>query len=70
MHSPNLTQDNLAQIREMFPGCVTEALSENGDVGLKVDFDQLCQELSETIVEGPQERYHLNWPGKLFAAYI
>lgn len=29
-----------------------------------VDFDQLRQELSDAIVEGPQERYHLNWPGK------
>jgi len=29
-----------------------------------IDFDQLRQELSESIVEGPQERYHLNWPGK------
>jgi adenine-specific DNA-methyltransferase len=29
-----------------------------------VDFDQLRQELSDSIVEGPQERYHLNWPGK------
>lgn len=25
MHSPNLTQDNIARIRELFPGCVTEA---------------------------------------------
>jgi adenine-specific DNA-methyltransferase len=24
----------------------------------------LRQELTESIVEGPQERYHLNWPGK------
>jgi adenine-specific DNA-methyltransferase len=29
-----------------------------------VDFDLLRQELSKEIVEGPQERYHLNWPGK------
>ena len=29
-----------------------------------MDFDQLRQELSDSIVEGPQERYHLNWPGK------
>ena len=29
-----------------------------------MDFDQLRQELSESIVEGPQERYHLDWPGK------
>ena len=64
MHSPNLTEDNIARIREMFPGCVTEAQGEDGSVKLAVDFDQLRQELSDAIVEGPQERYHLNWPGK------
>jgi len=64
MHSPNLTQDNIARIRELFPNCVTEAKGENGAVKLAVDFDQLRQELAESIVEGPQERYHLNWPGK------
>lgn len=64
MHSPNLTEANIARIREMFPGCVTEAKGEDGSVKLAVDFDQLRQELSDVIVEGPQERYHLNWPGK------
>lgn len=64
MHSPDLTQDNIARIRELFPGCVTEAQGEDGKLKLVVDFDQLRQELSESIVEGPQERYHLNWPGK------
>ncbi|MBP9800274.1 MAG: site-specific DNA-methyltransferase [Sterolibacterium sp.] len=64
MHSPNLTEDNIARLREMFPGCVTEAKSEDGSVKLAVDFDQLRQELSASLVEGPQERYHLNWPGK------
>ena len=64
MHSPDLTQDNIAKIREMFPGCVTEAADESGNLRLAVDFDQLRQELSDSIVEGPQERYHLNWPGK------
>jgi adenine-specific DNA-methyltransferase len=64
MHSPNLTQDNIARIRELFPVCVTEARGEDGSVKLAVDFDQLKQELSSSIVEGPQERYHLNWPGK------
>jgi adenine-specific DNA-methyltransferase len=29
-----------------------------------VDFDQLRQELSTSLVDGPQERYTLNWPGK------
>ena len=64
MHSPNFTQDNIARVRDLFPDCVTEAKGEDGTVKLAVDFDQLRQELAESIVEGPQERYHLNWPGK------
>ena len=64
MHSPDLTQDNIARIRTLFPGCVTEATAEDGSVRLAVDFDQLRQELSGALVEGPQERYQLNWPGK------
>jgi adenine-specific DNA-methyltransferase len=64
MHSPDLTQDNIAKIRDLFPRCVTEANGEDGKLRLAVDFDQLRQELSDSIVEGPQERYHLNWPGK------
>ncbi len=64
MHSPNLTQDNIARIQALFPGCVTEAKDEDGSVKLAVDFDQLRQELSDSIVEGQQERYQLNWPGK------
>ena len=64
MHSPDLTQDHIARLRELFPGCVTEAQGEDGRVRLAVDFDLLRQELSGTLVEGPQERYQLNWPGK------
>ena len=64
MHSPDLTQDHIARLRELFPGCVTEARGEDGAVRLAVDLDLLRQELSGTLVEGPQERYQLNWPGK------
>lgn len=65
MHSPDLSQDNIAKIRDLFPGCVTEARDEaTGAVRLAVDFDQLRQELSDHLVEGPQERYRLDWPGK------
>lgn len=64
MHSPDLTQENIATIRELFPGCVTEAVDDSGKARLAVDFDQLRQELSDHIVEGPQERYRLDWPGK------
>lgn len=64
MHSPDLTQDNIARIRELFPDCVTEAKGEDGGVRLAVHFDQLRQSLSDSLVEGPQERYQLDWPGK------
>ena len=43
---------------------MTEAADETGKVRLAVDFDQLRQELSDNIVEGGQERYRLDWPGK------
>lgn len=64
MHSPNLTQENIARIRELFPNCVTEARDGQGVLKFAVDFDLLRQELSDHIVEGPQERYRLDWPGK------
>ena len=64
MHSPNLTDENIKKIRKLFPDCVTEAKDENGNLRYAVDFDQLRQELSDHIVEGPQERYRLDWPGK------
>ena len=64
MHSPNLTQDNIAKVRELFPSCVMEAEDESGKLRLMVDFDRLRQELSGSIIEGAQERYNLDWPGK------
>ena len=64
MHTPDITQDNIARIRELFPNCVTEAKDRNGNIVLAVDFDALRQELSESIVEGERERYRLDWPGK------
>lgn len=71
MHSPDLSQDNIAKIGELFPGCLTEARDEvTGKPRLAVDFDQLRQELSDSIVEGPQERYRLDWPGKREALTI
>ena len=64
MHSPDMTQQNIEKIRALFPNCVTESRGADGELKLAIDFDQLKQELSNSIVEGPQERYQLNWPGK------
>ena len=71
MHSPNLTQENVVKLAELFPTCVTESQAADGSLKRAIDFELLRQELSGSIVEGPQERYQLNWPGKreaLFAA--
>lgn len=65
LHTPNLTVANIEKIAALFPNCVTEAADEKtGQLKRAIDFDQLRQELSDHIVEGPRERYHLDWPGK------
>ena len=64
LHSPDLTQANIDKLAQLFPNCVTEVRDAAGVVKRSIDFDQLRQELSTSIVEGPQERYQLNWPGK------
>ncbi|MGP5090650.1 site-specific DNA-methyltransferase [Brachybacterium tyrofermentans] len=69
MHSPDLTQRNIDRIAELFPTAVTETLDGDGNPARTVDFDALRQELSDHVVEGPQERYQLDWPGKRAAAF-
>jgi adenine-specific DNA-methyltransferase len=64
MHTPDLTQNNVARIRELFPSCVIEVKDAHGPIKYAIDFDHLKQELSNQIIDGPQERYQLNWPGK------
>ena len=60
---------NINKIAELFPSVITESTDENGETKRAVDFDLLRQELSDHIVEGPQERYRLDWPGKRAAAF-
>lgn len=69
MHSPDLTQRNIDAIAEFFPTVITETVDADGNPTRAVDFDALRQELSDHIVEGPQERYQLDWPGKRAAAF-
>lgn len=64
MHSPNFVDQNIEKLASLFPNCVTEARNDKGELTKAIDFDLLKQELSTHIVEGPQERYQLNWPGK------
>lgn len=64
--TPDLTRQNIARLAELFPECMTEGPTDSAsDRGEQViDFDLLRQALANHLVEGPQERYRLDWPGK------
>lgn len=64
MQTTNVVNENIKKIGELFPNCLTETLDENGRPQMAIDFDQLKQELSKDIVEGPEERYQFIWPDK------
>jgi adenine-specific DNA-methyltransferase len=64
LHTPDLTAQNIERLAQLFANCVTEAQDEQGRLIRAIDFDQLRQELSGSIAEGPRERYRLDWPGK------
>ena len=64
MQTTNQVDENIKKIAELFPNCLTERLDENGKPEAAIDFDQLRQELSKDIVEGPEERYQFTWPDK------
>ena len=64
MQTTNIVDENIKRIGEMFPNCLTEVKDEKGRPQVAIDFDQLRQELSKNIVEGPEERYQFTWPDK------
>lgn len=64
MQTTNVVDENIKKIGDMFPNCLTERLNDEGKPELAIDFDQLRQELSKEIVEGPEERYQFTWPDK------
>lgn len=64
MQTTNIVDENIRRIGELFPNCITERRGSDGKPELAIDFDQLRQELSADIVEGPAERYQFTWPDK------
>ena len=63
MHSLDGVQRNIELIGELFPNAITE-VKRDGKVEHAIDFDVLRQELSDSIVEGREERYQFTWPDK------
>ena len=64
MQTTNMVDENIKRIGALFPNCLTERLNAEGKTEVAIDFDQLRQELSKDIVEGPEERYQFTWPDK------
>ncbi len=64
MKSMDITSENIAKIKALFPSAVTEVKGEDGKVRLAIDFDALKQELSEDLISDKAERYQMTWPDK------
>lgn len=64
LQTTDMVDENIKRIGELFPNCLTERLNDEGKPETAIDFDQLRQELSKNIVEGPEERYQFTWPDK------
>ena len=63
MHSLDGVERNIERIGKLFPNAITEVI-RGGKVEHAIDFDVLRQELSDSIVEGREERYQFTWPDK------
>lgn len=63
MHSLDGVQRNIELIGKLFTNAITE-VKRNGKVEHAIDFDVLRQGLSDSIVEGREERYQFTWPDK------
>ena len=63
LHSLDKVAANIDAIAALFPNAVTEVLRD-GKSERAIDFDMLRQELSDSIVEGREERYQFTWPDK------
>lgn len=69
MHTPDLADENFKKLAALFPNAVTETITgykANGGpiIERAIDADVLRQEISATVVDGPQERYQFTWPDK------
>ena len=64
MQTKDITDENIAKLKALFPNAVTEIKDDDGNIREAIDFDVLRQELSHEIVEGREERYQFTWPDK------
>ena len=60
--SLNVVQDNISQLKQLFPELITEDAS-----GAKIDVDVLKELVGEQVIDGDKERYNFTWHGKAAA---
>ena len=63
MRSLDGVAKNIELIGRLFPNAITE-VKRGEKLEKAIDFDILRQELSDSIVEGREERYQFTWPDK------
>ena len=59
-----MAEKNIEMLGQLFPNCLTEKKNDEGKIVKAIDFDKLRQELADSVVEGPEERYQFTWPDK------
>ena len=65
MQSSNGVEDNITKIAQLFPDCVTETVDErSGQPKHLIDFENLKQNLSDSVMSERAERYQFTWPDK------
>ena len=61
--TPDLTEENIEKLIELFPQVATEVEGEKGQIEKTIDFDAL-RDLLGDVADGQRERYQFTWPGK------
>lgn len=61
--TPDITEENIEKLIELFPQVATEVENSEGEVERAIDFDAL-RDLLGDVAEGQRERYQFTWPGK------
>lgn len=70
MMSRDVVGGNVQKIAALFPQCVTERLDKDSKPELAIDFDKLCAELSNEVLDEGEERYQFTWPDKRAASRL
>jgi adenine-specific DNA-methyltransferase len=66
LRSLDISADNRAKLKQLFPTVFTETVDENGRLVESIDFEKLKAELGtfSDLFESRRERYGMDWPGK------